>query len=202
MPQKMLIGATYRSELAREVWGSSATATEKTHADGRFEVAGVTRNVIEAFSTRRAEIEAAMAERGAGATAENQRLAQRAALMTRAHKRDVDKAALRRRLGETSHGLGLRRQGPRGRIDGERRRFARRRTGRHRCCGRRSGPRSRGMGRFASIGARGGLLPRQSPRRRARLGPGFAVGMSEGGTRSRRDGEGGSPARGGLARSE
>ena len=91
---KMLIGATYRSELARELT-ILGYRTEKTHADGRFEIAGVTRNVIEAFSTRRAEIEAAMAERGAGATAENQRLAQRAALMTRAHKRDVDKAALR-----------------------------------------------------------------------------------------------------------
>ena len=91
---KMLIGAAYRSELAREleVFGYR---TEKTHADGRFEIAGVPRNVIEAFSTRRAEIEAAVAERGAGATAENQRLAQRAALMTRAHKREVDKTTLR-----------------------------------------------------------------------------------------------------------
>ncbi len=91
---KMLIGATYRSELARGL-GELGYRTEKTHADGRFEIAGVPRNVIEAFSTRRAEIEAAVAERGAGGTAENQRLAQRAALMTRAHKRDVDKAALR-----------------------------------------------------------------------------------------------------------
>ena len=91
---KMLIGASYRSELAREleVFGYR---TEKTHADGRFEIAGVPRNVIEAFSTRRTEIEAAVAERGAGATAENQRLAQRAALMTRAHKREVDKTTLR-----------------------------------------------------------------------------------------------------------
>ena len=91
---KMLIGATYRSELARDL-GRLGYRTEKTHADGRFEIAGVPRNVIEAFSTRRAEIEAAVAERGAGATAENQRLAQRAALMTRAHKREVDKMALR-----------------------------------------------------------------------------------------------------------
>ena len=34
---------------------------EKTHTDGRFEIAAVPRDVIEAFSMRRAEIEAAMA---------------------------------------------------------------------------------------------------------------------------------------------
>ena len=89
-----LIGMLYRSELAQGL-GKLGYGIEKTHADGRFEVAGVRREVIEAFSTRRAEIEAAMAERGLGTTAENQRTAERAALMTRAHKRDVDKSALR-----------------------------------------------------------------------------------------------------------
>ena len=91
---KMLIGAMYRSELAREM-GRLGYGIEKTHADGRFEIAGVPRKVIEAFSTRRAEIEAAMAERGLGDPSGNQRLAQRAALMTRAHKREVDKEELR-----------------------------------------------------------------------------------------------------------
>ena len=91
---KMLIGALYRSELARELT-RLGYAVEKTHADGRFEIAGVPRKVVEAFSTRRAEIEAAMNERGLGDPARNQRLAQRAALMTRAQKRDVDKEALR-----------------------------------------------------------------------------------------------------------
>ena len=90
---KMLIGAMYRTELASEL-ERIGYRVEKTHADGRFEVAGVPRDVIEAFSSRRAEIEAAMAERGLGATAENQRAAQRAALMTRARKRDVDKTVL------------------------------------------------------------------------------------------------------------
>ena len=89
-----LIGMLYRSELAQGL-GKLGYGIEKTHADGRFEVAGVRREVIEAFSTRRAEIEAAMAERGLGTTAENQRIAERAALMTRAHKRDVDKSAIR-----------------------------------------------------------------------------------------------------------
>ena len=91
---KMLIGAMYRSELARNL-GRLGYGIEKTHADGRFEIAGVPREVIETFSTRRAEIEAAMAERGVDTPAKDQRLAQRAALMTRARKRDVDKATLR-----------------------------------------------------------------------------------------------------------
>ena len=62
---KMLIGAIYRSELARGL-GRLGYGIEKTHADGRFEIAGVSREAIDAFSTRRAEIEAGMAERGMG----------------------------------------------------------------------------------------------------------------------------------------
>ena len=81
---KMLLGAMYHSELA-----------------------GVSREIVEAFSTRRAEIEAAMAERGLGDTAENQHLARRAALMTRSHKRDVDKEALREMWQKQSDGLGF-----------------------------------------------------------------------------------------------
>jgi len=92
--RQKLIGMLYRSELARNLT-ELGYGIEKTHADGRFEIAGVSRGVIEAFSTRRAEIEAAMEERGLGATAENPRVAERAALMTRAVKRDVDRDALR-----------------------------------------------------------------------------------------------------------
>ena len=91
--QKMLIGALYRTELARGLEGFGYRV-EKTHADGRFEIAGVPREVIEAFSTRRAEIEKAMEERGLGKTAENQRAAQRVTLMTRDPKREADKATL------------------------------------------------------------------------------------------------------------
>ena len=91
---KMLIGALYRAELARGL-ESLGYRVEKTHANGRFEIAGVPRPTIEAFSTRRAEIEAAMAAQGIGDTKTNPHLAARAALVTRAHKRDVDKEALR-----------------------------------------------------------------------------------------------------------
>ena len=103
---KMLIGALYRGELAQELT-SLGYGIEKTHADGRFEIAGVSREVIESFSTRRAEIEAAMEGRGLGSTAENQRAAQRAALMTRAAKRDVDRAELREMWQRQADGLGF-----------------------------------------------------------------------------------------------
>ena len=91
--RQKLIGMLYRNELA----GSLAKLgydIEKTHADGRFEIGGISREAIEAFSTRRAEIEAAMNERGLGATADNPRLAERVSLMTRAKKRDIDRSEL------------------------------------------------------------------------------------------------------------
>ncbi len=89
-----LIGMLYRNELAAGL-GRLGYGIEKTHADGRFEIAGVSREAIEAFSSRRAEIEAAMEERGLGASADNPRIAERAALMTRAKKRDIDRDELR-----------------------------------------------------------------------------------------------------------
>ena len=84
---------------------------EKSHADGRFEIGGVSREVVEAFSTRRAAIVAAMNERNLGDSKDNPRLAERAALMTRAHKRDVDHAAIARTLAETGRIAGVRCEG-------------------------------------------------------------------------------------------
>ena len=104
--RQKLVGMVYRSELARDL-GRLGYGIEKSHADGRFEIGGVPRKVIEAFSTRRAEIEAAVAERGMSGTAGNQRLAERAALMTRAHKREVDKATLKASWEKQAVGLGF-----------------------------------------------------------------------------------------------
>ena len=103
---KMAIGAIYRSELAQGL-ADLGYRIEKTHADGRFEIAGVPRGVIDAFSTRRAEIEAAMEAHDLGTPGDNPRLASRAALMTRAHKRDVDKDALRQDWSRQPEGLGF-----------------------------------------------------------------------------------------------
>ena len=92
--QQKAISAIYRAELA-EGLARLGYGIERTHSDGRFEIEGVPRETIEAFSTRRAEIEAAMKARGFDAPADNKRIADRAALMTRAAKRDMDKGALR-----------------------------------------------------------------------------------------------------------
>ena len=92
--KQKLIGMLYRNELAAGLTRLGYDI-EKTHADGRFEIAGVPRDVVAAFSTRRAEIEAAMTARGLGASADNPRLAERATLMTRAAKRDIDRRELR-----------------------------------------------------------------------------------------------------------
>ena len=63
--------------------------------------------VVDGFSTRRAEIDAAMAARTEGAPLENPKLADRAALMTRTRKRDVDKGKLRRSWERQAADLGF-----------------------------------------------------------------------------------------------
>ena len=102
--QQKAISAIYRAELA-EGLGRLGYEIERTHADGRFEIAGVSRETIEAFSTRRAEIEAAMKARGFDDPADNRRVADRAALMTRAAKRDMDKGELRQVWEKQAAGL-------------------------------------------------------------------------------------------------
>ena len=104
--QQKAISAIYRAELAEGV-ARLGYEVERTHADGRFEIAGLPREVIEAFSTRRAEIEAAMKDRGFDDPADNKRLADRAALVTRAAKRDVDKGALRQVWDRQAQSLGF-----------------------------------------------------------------------------------------------
>ena len=104
--RQKLIGMLYRSELAAGL-AKLGYGVEKTHADGRFEIAGVPRAAVEAFSTRRAEIEAAMAARDLGASADSPRLAERAALMTRAAKRDIDREELRDVWARQAERLGL-----------------------------------------------------------------------------------------------
>ena len=104
--QQKAISAIYRAELA-EGLARLGYGIERTHTDGRFEIAGIPREVIEAFSTRRAEIEAAMKDRGFEDPSDNKRVADRAALMTRAAKRDVDKGELRQVWERQAQSLGF-----------------------------------------------------------------------------------------------
>ena len=79
----------------------------KTRTDAWFEIKGVSREVTEAFSTRRAEIEATMAVRGMGESKDNPHLATRAALMTRATKGCIDRDELARSWQRQAKGLGF-----------------------------------------------------------------------------------------------
>lgn len=72
------IGVIYRAELVAGL-GALGYGIEKMHTDGRFEIADVPREAIDGFSTRRAEIEAAMTECGLGTPVVNPKLADRAA---------------------------------------------------------------------------------------------------------------------------
>ena len=84
---KTAIGAIYRAALARGLRGLGYRLN-RTHADGRFEIAGVSREIVRAFSTRRVQIEAALADRGPEGLGARPGLAGLAAMVTRSGKRD------------------------------------------------------------------------------------------------------------------
>ena len=93
---KMLLGALYRAELARELQ-TLGYALRLTHLDGRFELAHINERQVKAFSQRSAAIEAYLKEhqgleRGE-ANAWDKKLV---AVITREKKTDVDRAFLRR----------------------------------------------------------------------------------------------------------
>ena len=106
LPEQDGDGAIYRAELAQGL-KDLGYGIEKTHSDGRFEIAGVSREVVEEFSTRRAEIEGAMAARNEGLSMENPKLADRAALMTRASEAGRGQGRAAADLGAPSVGDGF-----------------------------------------------------------------------------------------------
>lgn len=99
------IGAIYRQELALKVreLGYEIEAGK----DSLFEIKGVSAEVIEAFSTRSAEIEAALAERGTSRDAASAAEKQIATLDTREAKVAVDHAGLVADWRETASGAGF-----------------------------------------------------------------------------------------------
>ena len=90
---KGLISAIYTAELASQL---QALGFELTRTDdkGNFEIAGISREQIEHFSQRRAEIEAALKERGIDIRTATREQREEATLMTRGRKTEVDHAQL------------------------------------------------------------------------------------------------------------
>ena len=93
--QKMLIGALYRAELAREVQGLGYEV-RLTHSDGRFELGNIEERQVRVFSQRSAAIEEHLQKAGQDreqASAWNKKLA---AVVTREKKTAVDRHVLRK----------------------------------------------------------------------------------------------------------
>jgi conjugative relaxase-like TrwC/TraI family protein len=99
------IGAIYRQELAVKV--RELGYEIETAKDSLFEIKGVSAEVIGAFSTRSAEIEGALAERGTSRDAASAAEKQMAALDTREAKVAVDRASLVADWRETASGAGF-----------------------------------------------------------------------------------------------
>jgi conjugative relaxase-like TrwC/TraI family protein len=87
---KMAAGAVYRSTLALELQ-QRGYEIRVTHADGRFEMEGITQEHADHFSQRSNEIRAAMDQYGLSGAKD----AERATLLTREAKRDVNLDQLR-----------------------------------------------------------------------------------------------------------
>ena len=103
---KAAIGAIYRADLARGLRGLGYRL-ERTHADGRFEIAGVPRDVMRAFSTRRQEIEAALAASGSAGSGARRGGAVLAAVATRAGKPGQPPGEPRRAWSQRARELGF-----------------------------------------------------------------------------------------------
>jgi conjugative relaxase-like TrwC/TraI family protein len=99
------IGAIYRQELALKV--RELGYEIETGKDSLFEIKGVSGDVLAAFSTRSAEIEAALAERGTSRDAASAVEKQIAALDTREAKVAPDHAGLVADWRDTASGAGF-----------------------------------------------------------------------------------------------
>ncbi len=96
---KMLMGAYYRSELAKEVQ-ALGYQVRVTHADGRFELAHIAPSQIKEFSSRSNMIEEALKQQGLTREGVSAQKLQTVALQTREKKTDLDRVILK---GEWEH---------------------------------------------------------------------------------------------------
>ncbi len=93
--QKMLMGALYRAELAKEVQ-KLGYEIRITHPDGRFELAHITDKQIEIFSQRSQAIEEALKKEGKTREDASPEEKQIVTIATRPKKTDVDREILRK----------------------------------------------------------------------------------------------------------
>ena len=84
------LGAIYRNNLAAELM-QLGYEIDKTHSDGRFEIAGYSKKVLDAFSTRSQDIKNAMRQLDYGS---DPALAAKAALLTRTRKKEPERGEL------------------------------------------------------------------------------------------------------------
>jgi conjugative relaxase-like TrwC/TraI family protein len=103
---KMLLGAYYRSELAREVQ-ALGYEVRVTHGDGRFELSHISPEQVKAFSRRSQDIELALEKKGLTREGASARQLQIAALQTRPAKESLNRSALHAEWRERAVGVGL-----------------------------------------------------------------------------------------------
>ncbi len=104
---KMLLGALYRAELARELQ-TLGYAVRLTHIDGRFELGHINERQVKAFSQRSAAIEAYLkTHQGLERDEASAWTKKMAAVITRDKKTDVDRADLREEWGILSAAEGI-----------------------------------------------------------------------------------------------
>lgn len=83
--QQKLLGVLYRTELAKRVQ-ELGYGIRRTHQDGRFELTHITRQQVEAFSTRSHAIDAALAAKGESRATASAQMREIASLSTRRAK--------------------------------------------------------------------------------------------------------------------
>lgn len=105
MRDKMLMGAIYRAELAKEIQ-SRGYQIRVTSDDGQFEIEGPSDEQLRAFSQRRVQIEKHMAENGLAYTAQNAALA---AKTSRSKKTEIDRTSVFQEWAVRANDLALKR---------------------------------------------------------------------------------------------
>jgi len=103
---KGLISAIYTAELASRLQKLGYELT-RTDDKGNFEIAGITREQIEHFSQRRAEIEAALKARGIDINTATREQREEATLLTRGRKTEVDHSQLITDWKQQAENLGI-----------------------------------------------------------------------------------------------